>query len=162
MAAVKKKTALTNRLATLGVIAAAALGSISIGSTAHAQECASRQERVALDVRAMQSELMVAALSCNKNAEYNRIVSMHRDRLAGAGKDMQRYFGRVYAERANANMNAFVTDLANKTSNISLNIELHQYCQKANYVFNMLLNGQDPFQLARYFSHLHNVKTCRN
>ncbi|MET0155232.1 MAG: hypothetical protein ABW189_03895 [Rickettsiales bacterium] len=146
----------------VGAFALAALLGTGSALPARAQECANPQERAALDIRAMQSELMVAALSCHKNAEYNRIVAMHKDRLAMAGREMREYFGRVYAEKANATMNAFVTDLANKTSNISLGVDIDQYCQKAGYVFNMLLSGQDPTRLAPYFSHLHDVKTCRN
>jgi hypothetical protein len=142
-------------------VAASVLGAVQVPS-AYAQQCASPEERRAFDVRAMQSELMVAALSCNKNEEYNRFVSMYKNDLIGAGKGVKGYFTRVYAAKANATMNAFITDLANTTSGVSLGVDLRQYCQKAGYVFNMLLGGRDPFAVAGYFSHLHKMQTCDN
>lgn len=146
-----------------GCAAALCIVHVLLAANAEASRtaCATREEQIGLNMQAMQSELMVAALTCNKKADYNRFVNINRNSISGAGTSMRQYFRRVYSEQANGRINAFVTSLANRTSEVSLNIELSEYCQKASQVFAMLNRSRrDPIELSRYFGHLHAIRSC--
>jgi hypothetical protein len=73
--------------------------------------CASGAETVAFRLRHLQSQLMVAGLSCNQQAAYNTFVEKFRERLAAAGGEVVGYFRRSGGgERL---LNKHITDLAN-------------------------------------------------
>ena len=66
-------------LAALGVGAVAI--SIGVGASA-ATSCMRQDEKMAIQVRAMQTDMMVAALSCNASREYNEFVTRFKSVLA--------------------------------------------------------------------------------
>jgi hypothetical protein len=94
------------RVALAGCVAAAA----PVAYAKDVARCASVEEANAFQLRALQSQLMVAALSCNQQTAYNTFVEKFRPTLASAGRTMQGYYTRNGGEAA---MNRFVTSLAN-------------------------------------------------
>lgn len=94
-----------------------------------AAPCVSELIMPALNVRALQTELMVAALSCGEAERYNAFVETRRDELLTYTKRLQDTFkGRT---------NAFVTKLAN---NSAQNMD----CSAAGRLFEALLSADRP------------------
>jgi hypothetical protein len=95
------------------------------GGTAIAQ-CLKPKERTAVHVRMLQTELMVAALSCRAvpgrdfTAEYNSFVRKHGDRLVGHARVLQAYFSSTYGSESRRHLDAFITSLANDASRRSM------------------------------------------
>lgn len=100
-----------------GMIAALA-GSVALASWSPANaQCAQAKEVVAFNIRALQSQLMVGALTCELHDQYNTFVLRHRDELASSRRTLISYFGRAGGgERA---FNTYDTELANVQSTAS-------------------------------------------
>lgn len=77
-------------------------------------------EKDALAFRRLQSELMVAALSCNHpifKSHYNRFVLRFRPALKHNGKVLKSYFHRRYGRRGGQRqLDAYITRVANEAS----------------------------------------------
>lgn len=94
-----------------------------------AAPCVSELTMPALNVRALQTELMVAALSCGEAERYNAFVESRKDELLPYAKRLQATFkGRT---------NAFVTKVAN---NSSRNMD----CVAAGSLFETVLSADHP------------------
>lgn len=87
----------------------AGLITASIAGPAFAQ-CMQPVERPAFDVSALQSQLMVLALTCGQQDEYNRFMTTHRSVVFSAYTDVQRHFRRAGGPRA---YDAYSTNTAN-------------------------------------------------
>jgi len=99
------------------LIAAALAASLGIGVPATAAErCATPKEEAALRTRAVQTDLMMAALSCGERERYNSFVAMFRQSLGREGGNFKSYFQSRYGARATTQLNSYVTQLANLAS----------------------------------------------
>jgi hypothetical protein len=106
--------------------AAVVLGALA--GSAGAVKCADRVERESLNVRQLQTQLMVAALSCNQRTGYNAFVRRFRPALADHSDVMQGYFHRIFGNRSPREINAYVTRLANEASALSISDRM-AYCR---------------------------------
>lgn len=104
-------------LACLG-IAAAVVGTPIVAQAAGAK-CARPVERTALEMRVLQSELMVAALTCDYRADYNNFVTRFQPVLSKQGDALRTYFRRVNGAAAVKSLDSFVTQMANSASKLS-------------------------------------------
>jgi Ni/Co efflux regulator RcnB len=92
-----------------------------------ATRCASAKERTAMRVRVMQTELMVAALSCRAvpgrdfTGQYNAFIQRHGEKLVSNGHVLKSYFQSRYGDDYNRKLDAFITALANDASRRSMN-----------------------------------------
>lgn len=93
--------------------------------------CASPRDAVALKAAGLQQQLMVAALTCNDIALYNRFVVSFRTQLQHSDRELEAYFRR--AGEGAAGYHAFKTHLANQSSLDSLHDPY--YCDKARVSF---------------------------
>lgn len=100
----------------------------ALAGSAGAAACADRLERESLNVRQLQTQLMVAALSCNQRADYNAFVTRFRPALADHSDVMKEYFHRVYGHRSAKEINSYVTRLANEASSLSI-ADRMAYCR---------------------------------
>lgn len=88
--------------------------------------CMTQEERVAAQVRAVQTELMVAALSCRAvpgrdfTAHYNAFVQKHGERLIHNGRVLQGYFKARFGAQSGSRFDSFMTALANDLSRRSM------------------------------------------
>lgn len=87
---------------------------------ANAGDCIRASETGALEVRLVQTELMVAALSCQRKSDYNRFVRKFETELVARGQALKSLFQRLYGDRAEHRLNRFITRLANEASMRSL------------------------------------------
>jgi hypothetical protein len=126
------------RRGTLGAALAVAIAAASVSASASEISLTSK-ERASLEMRVMQSELMVAALSCSSRDSYNAFVTRYQSQLVDHGKTMQNLFKRLHGGNAFNQINAFVTRMANEASLKMIRDE--RFCAEANEMFQALLQG---------------------
>jgi len=120
-------------VAVLGFAAGAATG-------ANAASCYGPAETTAVQVRMLQSELMVAALACRDSnpelgmvAKYNDFIHRLGDKLIRHSKILQAHFSKQYGPSSKRELESFVTALANDASKRSMTSAT--YCQNAAELF---------------------------
>lgn len=115
---------------------------IAFGPFAEAQAaaCYTPAETVAVEVRMLQSELMVGALACRDSnpelgmiAQYNDFVHRLSRQLVRHSKVLQAHFRRAYGASAMTRLEAFQTALANDASKRSMTSS--GYCHSAATLF---------------------------
>lgn len=135
-------------------------------STALGGSCATPQEKAALNTRVLQSEMMIAALSCSAYNDYNSFVTKYRSQLLQHSENLRTYFQRNYGENSHKRLNAFVTKLANSASQKSLNDSYMEYCTNIYGFFDALLshnvNYVSEIAAHEYFVSQHKIPTCTN
>lgn len=115
-----------------------AIAMIATPMAASAQ-CFTMAEHAAVQVRTLQTEMMVATLSCrdvpgrNFIAEYNSFVKKHATGLRDQARALRTYFERRYGKpAAEQHLDRFVTGLANDISRRSMTAA---YCDEAVTLF---------------------------
>ncbi len=83
---------------------------------AHAFEDVTPAERDAIAVRHMQTDMMVAALSCEMHDQYNAAVTRFQAELVQHGAALRALFERTYGSEAEQELNSYITRLANESS----------------------------------------------
>ncbi len=96
----------------------------------------------AKSVRTLQSDMMVAALSCNERGLYNAFAVAYRTDLQRHGKALRAYFKETHGAQHLKRLNAYVTQLANDAS-IRHARTGKDYCQAAREVLRELLPGEN-------------------
>lgn len=143
--------------------ALAALFAAGAAGTASAAVCASSKERVALETRMLQTELVVAALSCNERARYNEFVTRFKSEIGDGGQGLKRFFQRAYGKGAESRLNSFVTELANEASQRGI-VYQGDYCGDAVKRFDAALAlppaDLHKFAAAQSFATLHGYESC--
>ena len=132
-------------LSALAVAAALTLAS----SPSTAEVSITSKERASLELRLLQTELMVAALGCSSADRYNAFVTRYQPQLVDGGKTMQNLFKRVHGGQAFNRINTFVTQVANEVS-LRMVQNTNQFCDQADAMFQTLLTGApDSFERTR-------------
>jgi hypothetical protein len=131
----------TRRLRLLAGLAAAL-----VAAPAVAQNCVQPAERVAFEVRALQSQLMVAALSCNRDNDYNAFVRKFQRDLAGSYATIQGHYRRGGAN-GQRDMDSYITQLANAHSQDGIR-QGSQFCPNITPLFQVALAQDNPTKLA--------------
>jgi hypothetical protein len=91
-----------------------------------------------LQSAALQQQLMVAALTCHKSADYNQFVTSFRGQLIKSDNELKKFFaGRPRGE----DYNAYKTRVANSASLRSLHDA--QFCDSAQKVFDLALGRSE-------------------
>lgn len=129
-------------VATVAVAATMVAGSVSATEIS-----ITPKERASLEMRVMQSELMVAALSCSSADRYNAFVTRYKNELVDHGKTMQSLFKRVHGGNAFNQINSFVTRMANEAS-LKM-IQNTHFCDETGEMFQVLLQGGGAATLDR-------------
>lgn len=126
--------------------------------------CAFKNEKQAFDLRAMQSHLMVAALSCGERSSYNNFIKEHNSEFIQSGRYFKSYFRRNYKDDAERQMNKFITTLANESSKKSLDTSSSKFCAEASQIFSKIrfirAGGTYFFAADKKFSGLHKISQC--
>ena len=110
-------------------VAVAAVLTAAGASSAFAASCVRPSEEAALTARIVQTEMMVAALACGQQAQYNAFVVKFRDDLVIHGHTLKSLFKRVHGANAERRLGTFVTRLANDASQRSR--EAVNFCMEA-------------------------------
>lgn len=102
----------------------------------------SAQEKEAMAFRHLQTELMVAALSCGRHeyrAKYNTFVLRYRPALKRNARILHVIFKRNYGTHGKRRLNSYVTRLANDVSVRSM--ERAEFCEVAGRKFDAVLGA---------------------
>ncbi|WP_270935778.1 hypothetical protein [Falsiroseomonas oryzae] len=121
-----------------------------IAGPAIAQSCVQSAERTAFDVRALQSQLMVAALACGKDTEYNAFVRKFQGDLAASYRGIAAHYRRTAGGSAQRDLDQYITQLANAQSQDGIRAGSH-YCPLVTPLFQQALaqsNAQGLAELA--------------
>lgn len=123
------------------MVMAVALGSLTFlplqafGAVgAKGKTCVTTQEMAALDGRVLESDLLVAALSCGQSEPYNTFMQKFRAAMTDRAKTVQSMFQRVYGKNSRREFDAFVTRLGNDSAMRSIQMQL-AFCQLTADVF---------------------------
>lgn len=107
-------------------------------SPALAQGCIRPAERTAVDVRAVQSQLMVAAIACNRTEDYNTFVRRHQAELGAAYNTVAGVFRRAHGAQGQRQYDAYITNLANAQSQEGIRQGSH-FCRDIGPLFQAAL-----------------------
>ena len=129
------------RRITAGLVGAAMAGALmGSGSAQAAASCKPHgavqmsEAEVSIEVRRLQTTLMVAALTCSARSDYNSFVINHRGSLQKYGKEIRKEFRRRHGKGGARRLNRFVTRLANEASARS-NADRDGFCTDATTMF---------------------------
>ncbi len=128
-------------------------------SSSFAAPCAKPVEMQAIRVRALQTELMFAGLSCNGRNHYNHFVNNYRPELKEYADALRGYFQRVYGRSGETKMNQFITRLANQSSTRSIKRGTEAFCANARAWFEDVGQEKDLRQVAYTYSG--DIRQCR-
>ena len=139
----------------------AVLGSFAAGEAAAV--CVNESQRAALNMRMLQTELMVAALTCDRKDSYNAFVRKHEVELVSSGKQLRKFFAATYGGQGQRNLDGFITRLANEASQRSL-VDRASYCPTAEKLYSNVLTTalQHVWRVAseQPFSDGYGIPTC--
>lgn len=131
-----------------GLLAAALLAGGAWPALANPQ-CVREPERAAFDVRAVQSQLMVVALLCERQDDYNAFVQRHQPSLLRAYQDMTAHFRRLHgAAEGELQRDRHVTELANAQSQEGTR-HGPAFCRNMEPVVRRALAARDAGEIAR-------------
>lgn len=112
---------------------AAVIATVMSGSV-YAADCVTPRERDSQTVRALQSRLMIAALSCDARSDYNQFVNQYRPHLSFHGNELRQYFRKKHGRSHKRALNSFVTLLANGASQESIR-DRGRFCARSLDIF---------------------------
>lgn len=109
----------------LGLAGTVAVALVACAGTAFSQQaCLTHDEAVAVKARVLQTELMVATLSCvravDQSARYNAFVERHSAEIQKFNRVIQQHFARIGGGNPQRRYDTFTTALANDASNRSM------------------------------------------
>jgi hypothetical protein len=111
-------------------VAAAGIVLLAAGPTAASgQSCLKPDERASLEVRALQTKLMVGALACDAHNDYNAFVVRFRPELARHNRTMTGFFERSFGRASERESTKYVTRLANLSS-LASQLNPSQFCDE--------------------------------
>lgn len=114
-----------------------------------AQACATPHEAALFNVAGLKSELMVTAISCNDDAEYNSFVTRFRAVLLADDQGLTSYFVHTYGRAGQAQHDAYITNIANQMSQVGV-AEGTEFCHRHLVLFAEVLALGSPAQLEAF------------
>ncbi|MDP3418233.1 hypothetical protein [Falsiroseomonas sp.] len=126
------------------LIAGAAM---AIGGPAIAQSCVQANERTAFELRALQSQLMVAAITCQRDSDYNAFVRKFQGDLGGAYNTIRTHFRRTGGAQGQRALDGYITTLANEQSQDGVR-QGSRFCQNVAPLFQAALAQTSASSLA--------------
>ena len=141
---------IAGRAAAALVCAVAAAPAFAAEKAKTSQFCASEGDLAALNARVLQTELMVAALSCDERQRYNNFITSYQSVLNSRSQALQGMFKRAHGAQGMNRLNAFVTKMANDSSQ-QVREKGSDYCTYAGELFDEVL-ATNPSELNRVTS----------
>jgi hypothetical protein len=125
-----------------------------------ASTCVTGKDEAALQTRLVQTDLMVAALTCKKNPQYNAFVTRHQKELMKTHQTLRGFFKKRGGEEA---LNEFFTRLANDSSKRSI-ANVKAFCENATIMYEGALGAEvssfTNFAVVQPVSKLHGFVAC--
>ncbi len=116
----------------------AAICGVVLAGPALANACMRPEERNALEVRALQSYLMVSALNCQRGESYNQFVRRFGSELSAATRTTTAYFNRAHGGQGRTRFDGHNTNTANEHSEDAIRAGSF-FCRDADSLFRQAL-----------------------
>jgi hypothetical protein len=113
-----------------------------------AQTCLQPAEKTHFDVRALQSQLMVVAISCEMQDDYNRFVTKFQPQLATAYRGVAGHFRRTAGGSHQRQLDQYITNLANGQSQVGIS-QGSFFCRNQGPLFQQALAASNVGELAQ-------------
>ncbi len=131
----------------------AGLGALAVASSpalaAPAPSCVQPAEQAAIELRALQSRLMVGAVSCRQEDAYNAFVRRFQRDLGGAYNRAEGHFRRLHGGQGRTRFNQFDTNLANVQSEEGIR-QGSFFCRDTQQFFREAMALDSAQQLAHF------------
>lgn len=114
---------------------------LTTGTAWAAEVCARAPDLVALQVAALQQQLMVAALTCDDVSLYNSFVTAYQKDLVASDQALQAFFDRFGSEEGTPAYHSFKTKMANLYSARSAS-DKKRYCATTRATFAPALKAE--------------------
>lgn len=114
-----------------------------------AASCNVPETREAFDVEGLKSELMVTALSCNRQDRYNDFVAKFRPALTDQERALDVYFHSTYGRAAQREHDNYITQLANGQSDLGLKSGT-SFCDQRTSMFDEVAALESASDLGGY------------
>ena len=111
--------------------------------------CLTPEERSAVEVASLRSELMVLATGCHQDDSYNAFIRKYQPDLVGNEKAMGDVFKRKFGKRAQQEHDRFTTDLANGESSAGMHLG-SDFCDRNGIIFAEVMALRSPSELPAY------------
>lgn len=118
-----------------------------IGPGAALAACLQPVEKTAFDVRALQSQLMVVALTCQQQDDYNNFVRRHMNELNNAQRSVTSYHRRVHGAQHQRQLDLYITNLANSQMQAGITRGSF-FCREQAPLFQMATQANTAAELA--------------
>jgi hypothetical protein len=128
------------------------LAAVSLLTVQQAQaelQCLPPQERAAVQVAALRSELMVLATGCHDDNGYNSFIRKFQAELMSNEKDIGAIFQHKYGRRGQQEHDQFTTDLANAESSAGMQLGT-DFCDHNGLIIQEVLALRSASELANY------------
>jgi hypothetical protein len=127
----------------------AIIGALTVQQAQAQLQCLAPQEREALHVAALRSELMVLATGCHRDDSYNAFIRKYQPDLVSNEKAIGDIFKRTYGKRAQQQHDQFTTELANSESSAGMHLG-SDFCERNGLIFPEVMALRSPAELASY------------
>jgi hypothetical protein len=138
----------TRALASIGLFALMAQPSFAAG------QCLREAEKVAFGVRVLQSELMIAALQCGQQAQYNRFMQLHQPEVSTAYDQIGAHFTRLFGTEGEEQRDSYITDLANAQAQDQIQ-QGPNFCTRISSTVNASLTLATSGEISRFVQEQH-------
>jgi hypothetical protein len=130
----------------LTLLTGAAAAALLPAAAAYAA-CMQPAEKTAFDVRALQSQLMVVALTCQQQDDYNAFVRRHMNELGAAHQGLVSYHRRAHGAQHQRLLDQYITNLANSQMQAGITQGSH-FCRNQAPLFQMAMAATNRTELA--------------
>jgi hypothetical protein len=127
----------------------AIVGALTVQQAQAQLQCLAPDERAAVEVAALRSELMVLATGCHQDDSYNAFIRKYQADLLGNEKAIGDIFKRKYGRRAQQEHDRFTTELANAESSMGMHLG-SDFCGRNGLIFPEVMALRSPSELAAY------------
>ena len=108
--------------------------------------CLQPAEKTAFDIRALQSQMMVVALSCKHEDVYNAFVTRYSSQLSSAYKTIDASYRRAGGQKA---MDGYITNMANQQSQEGIRMGSRFCGNSAELMQSAMAVAAEPVALAK-------------
>jgi hypothetical protein len=115
---------------------------------AQSSACVQPAEKTAFDIRALQSQLMVVALTCGQQDDYNTFVTRHQRDLAMAFRGVAGHFRRTAGAQHQRLLDQYITNLANGQSQVGI-ARGSFFCREQGPLFLQATAATTPVELSQ-------------
>jgi hypothetical protein len=124
-------------------------GALTVQQAQAQLQCLAPQEREAVEVAALRSELMVLATGCHDDDSYNAFIRKYQPDLVNNENAISEIFKHKYGRRAQQEHDQFTTELANSESSAGMRLG-SDFCQHNGMLFSEVMALHGPSELASY------------